>query len=466
MSNSEHVISFFRKKANLIWPIVLIASVLRLYGLTNESLWIDELVSAVIADPKNTLGFITEFCFREDGNPPLYYLILNLWFNLFGYSDFNARLLSALFGILGVFSVYSLGRKAYTINVGLICALLSSINFFLIYYAQEVRVYSMLFLFTCVLSSLLIDIYRFARFKNYFLYGLCSLIIVYSHYYGFFVLIAHFVWILVQWQLKKIDRKVLFEFWGTLIIIGVFYLPWVLAVIRLSTIDDYFTYTPRITFIFDYIYKYWGKNPVALIIMIFSIFVFFRRAAKKSYDLLFGLLFFIPLLLPFIRSVIVTPILEIRYTIVVLPALLMIISRGLNAINKKRLKTVLMLVWVLASILNISFVKKYYLNIEKTQWRELAYEVSNFHGFNGEIIYVSKAQRNILHSYYLKKINTEINVLTYEDIDFEGVTDSEAFWTLGPIPSDMKYLKDHFNLIKVIEVKGIGAKLFTRAKKL
>src|SRR5216684_3318979 len=81
--------------------ILLVGSGLRLYGITRESAWADELWTLLITDP--TLTF-AEFWQRvlADTHPPLYYLLMRGWSAVFGQSDLAARLPSAIFGIVMV----------------------------------------------------------------------------------------------------------------------------------------------------------------------------------------------------------------------------------------------------------------------------------------------------------------------------------------------------------------------------
>ena len=66
-------------------------------GLWSGPLWLDEALSVEIASLP-----LSEFyqALRQDGSPPLYYLVLHLWMLVLGSSEEAVRGLSLLFGLL------------------------------------------------------------------------------------------------------------------------------------------------------------------------------------------------------------------------------------------------------------------------------------------------------------------------------------------------------------------------------
>ena len=72
---------------------VLAGAVLRF--ATRSSLWLDEALSVNIA--RLPIGDIASWL-RHDGHPPLYYVVLHGWIELFGSGDTAVRALSGVFG--------------------------------------------------------------------------------------------------------------------------------------------------------------------------------------------------------------------------------------------------------------------------------------------------------------------------------------------------------------------------------
>jgi hypothetical protein len=96
--------------------------------------WIDEGLSVGIAShPLSDIPGVL----REDGSPPLYYLILKLWMSVFGSGEADTHALSVAFAIFTVPAAWLGARALFGDRAAWIAALLAAINPFLTYYSQE-----------------------------------------------------------------------------------------------------------------------------------------------------------------------------------------------------------------------------------------------------------------------------------------------------------------------------------------
>jgi len=129
-----------RSTAIALVGIVLLGTLLRVIHLGTRSLWIDEGSSAVVArlDLHQFIRLVT----TVEANMVLYYALLRFWMS-WGDSETFIRALSVLFAVATLPLVYMLGARLFNTRVGLIGALLLSINAFHIRYAQEARGYSL-----------------------------------------------------------------------------------------------------------------------------------------------------------------------------------------------------------------------------------------------------------------------------------------------------------------------------------
>jgi len=123
----------------IVW-VLIISFVIRLIGI-NQSLWLDEAISVNVA--KLPIGQIVEKFSRFDFHPPLYYWFLNIWQKIFGDGVAMMRLSSLLFSLITIYLVYLIGKEIKNKNFGFWAALLVAVNPLLIYYSQELRMYSM-----------------------------------------------------------------------------------------------------------------------------------------------------------------------------------------------------------------------------------------------------------------------------------------------------------------------------------
>lgn len=121
----------------MIFLLLILGFLIRLISL-NQSLWLDEAITALAIKNNSFIGLIISFA-PGDFHPPLYYLFLKLWTNFFGYSEIALRFPSIIFSLgTGVF-IFLIGKK----KIGLIGMFLWMINPLAVYYAQEARMYSL-----------------------------------------------------------------------------------------------------------------------------------------------------------------------------------------------------------------------------------------------------------------------------------------------------------------------------------
>ena len=124
----------------LFSAIVALAAYLRFYHLGLPSFWHDEVFSLDIIDrPFGELWGL-----RKDVHPPLYYMMLQVWFGWVGYDEAGLRLSSVLFSLATLPAIYMLGRRVAGPWLGLAALLCFAVSPFAIEYAQELRAYALL----------------------------------------------------------------------------------------------------------------------------------------------------------------------------------------------------------------------------------------------------------------------------------------------------------------------------------
>jgi hypothetical protein len=139
--------------------VLLAVSVLLRTTQLGTGFWIDEGLSVGIAD--RPLGDIPGVL-RQDGSPPLYYVLLHWWIALAGRSEEAVHGLSVVFAVLCVPVAYWAGGLLFGRRTAWIAALLTAVNPFLTQYAQEGRMYSLVALLglialTCWLQAFTAD---------------------------------------------------------------------------------------------------------------------------------------------------------------------------------------------------------------------------------------------------------------------------------------------------------------------
>jgi mannosyltransferase len=123
-------------------PLLLSAYGLRLYGLTAQSLWRDE-VDALRFAQLPLSDYLSIFS-QPGQNGPLYFLLLRGWVALAGTGEFSLRYFSLLPGVVAVALTLTLGRRLFTAPIGLIAAALVAASPYLVWYSQEAKMYALI----------------------------------------------------------------------------------------------------------------------------------------------------------------------------------------------------------------------------------------------------------------------------------------------------------------------------------
>ncbi|MCH8748870.1 glycosyltransferase family 39 protein, partial [Patescibacteria group bacterium] len=223
----------------LLLIIILLGLGVRSFELTARSLWFDEAFSwRLIQFP------LPELLARDaqDVHPPLYYIVLKGWASFFGSTLLALRSFSVVLGGLTIVASYLFAAAASRRRaVGLTAASLIAASGFQIQYAWEARMYTLdtaLILFASWV--LLLAVRKTVAGSRlavvlplWISYAILAASTIYVHYFAFFALVAHAVFVLfLAFTLARAKgraaslKRLLGLASFALIIIIVVYLPW------------------------------------------------------------------------------------------------------------------------------------------------------------------------------------------------------------------------------------------------
>jgi uncharacterized membrane protein len=106
--------------------LIVVSLLLRLISL-NQSLWLDEAITANVVKNNSYQNIVTRFS-PNDFHPPLFYLTQKTWSSVFGYSEVGLRSMSVTFAVLTVILVY--------LHFGFRPGLLLTLKQLYLYYSQ------------------------------------------------------------------------------------------------------------------------------------------------------------------------------------------------------------------------------------------------------------------------------------------------------------------------------------------
>ena len=411
----------FRNKLLILFAILLIGFFLRVYDLANESIWYDEADSILLANLN-----LSQIFLYPTNTPPLYYIILHWWINLFGDSEFSIRFPSVIFGCLSIFMIYKVGNKIFDKDVGILSSLLLGLSVFHIHYSQEARAYSLSVLLTLLSIFFLIKLLRRSSSKVLFGYILSSTLLIYSHIYGLFIIISQNIYIISVLLVSKETYKLKLKRWILIqIILIILFIPWINIFITrtLQIAQGFWIPTPSLSSIMNSFITYSGSELLFLFFVILTTFSIIRYEkisgiisrrkifqSIESYrwkiqllntDKIFLLLIWLltPIILPFIIAKFLTSIYLTRYTIVASLAFYLLIAKGILNIRQKYNKLIIISVII---VISSAYIPEYYIKINKEQWRDVSYYIDT-EAKNGELVLFWQPISRAAFNYYSKR---------------------------------------------------------------
>lgn len=370
----------------LILGLILFAALLlRLWNLDKpEGMWFDEMNTYF--DAKMRFSQMFEVFFTRHIHTPLYYVFLSLWMKIFGESDFTIRLLSVIFGVLTVLAVYLCGKELKCSKTALLAGFFAAISSLLIYYSQEVRIYSLTSMFSALAVLFLLKLnnrpskgnvvgliiantgllythslsfifvfFEFAVFGLYYLLkkkeqlkpliiaGFATFILYSPYLYRLFMLVKNIDngGISSQWWSKFTYSKILY-------VLGDFFSPWFIAIntppdnyigymsqnMQIALVSIFFVIIPLLIGLYGVINGVLKNKPVNLLLLLICVGYMSVIALKSSQG---GVVFIS------------------RYLIEIAPVFLLLCAYGLINAGNKLLSKVLITLFIVLNLFFMTF---------------------------------------------------------------------------------------------------------------
>ncbi len=204
--------------------LMLVSLLLRLRTV-HTFYWVDEGLSVGIAS--HPLRHIPSLL-RQDGSPPLYYLLLHFWMAIRGHGEVATHELSMLFGMLTIPTAYWAGTSLFDRRSGLVCALLAAGTPYISVYAEETRMYALLTLLALVVAASFLHAFVFGRRRYLPLFAVSMAASLYTHNWALFLgLMSAAAFVVLVWRTPPPERRALWidgllAFGGAALL----YLPW------------------------------------------------------------------------------------------------------------------------------------------------------------------------------------------------------------------------------------------------
>ena len=176
-----------------LWIPALVAAVLGVYQLGEQSLWIDEgLTVANVTGSSSSLW---------DELHWLYYATLKPWFAIAGTSEIAVRLPSVAGAIAAVLLLYGLARRLYDRRVAFVAALLLAAHPLVVQWSQQARGYTLLVALVIAATWLLVHALDRDTVGAWAIYGLAVLVVIVWHVLSALVFLP--VHVVFAWRSKR-----------------------------------------------------------------------------------------------------------------------------------------------------------------------------------------------------------------------------------------------------------------------
>lgn len=329
---------------------VVLALVLRLNGLTAQGFWRDEVDAMRFACD----GAVSSL--RQAGwNGPLYTLALKPWIEATGTSELTLRFSSVIPGVALVALLFWLGRRMIGARGALSAALAAAVSPYLVWYGQELKMYALLATLAAASYAALVAALDRGGWRRWALYAALTGVIPYVHILGVLLLPAQSLALLLSWRAQPRRRA-----WLTTT--AVMYLPYVpLAIWQapylasgIETGHPYYP-LPRMLAILSRAWTlgivglpgWWPMLPCALALLAAAgarvprrrsptvtangLTTPTREAHVHGVGPLLWTWFLVPILLDWLISL-RSPVFTDRYLIASLPAALLLVALGVEAV--------------------------------------------------------------------------------------------------------------------------------------
>lgn len=173
------------------WLLILLLLLVTWLGARElgSAIWYDEWFSIKQAGGGMfgplTVGDVWQQVINDIFETPAHYILLSEWGKLVGWTEFAARALSLLLGLLAICALYRLGRDLFSPLAGVSAAVIFGLSAFYINYLHEMRTYTLLALLSIVVIWAYWRVAHTAASRwHTALLVLCTAALLYAHYMG------------------------------------------------------------------------------------------------------------------------------------------------------------------------------------------------------------------------------------------------------------------------------------------
>ena len=466
----------FKNKIIFFLIIISIAFILRIYNLNFEDYWFDEQASFWVADPSLTFSETLERGKKLDqGTSIVFNLLLKIFFSLFDYNPQIGRYFPFIFGLLAIPTLCYLNLQLRQNKSYLLVGILSSINFYLISYSQEVRVYSLVFLISIlslILFFKLIEIENESKKRKYFysfFYIIISLLGVCLHIFFFIIIFSQFIFLCLNFLFK--EKKIVFNILCVVTIPILYLLLMYENLLAQIGIQDFWIQQVNLDFFYNFFFsRFFGSKIMGAIYLLVLIYLIYINKEKvfnlEDKNFLLILIVFFSYALPLLYSLYKQPILTDRYIIFILGPIFILISIFILEIKNSKTKYIILTIILVSSFAN-NFIEIFERKKTKPEFNKVIKYISETNVKDIIIKTNLDMIEKIIINYSINTLNSKKDNINFLNPEFD-YSELKEIWLLCYKPinnfdcSPKPYTFSNWEKVDNVEYKLINASLYKK----
>ena len=175
MIPSQTPVTFYER--SIFLAILLLLVSIQVGTINQQSFFMDEVEEIGFAR-----GDFWTSVFMPDSMPPLFTVTLRSWLSIVG-ADSGARWLSCIFGVVSTYVTWRFSRQFMSVQAGLMATALFAFSPLQLYYAQLVRGYAMMTMWSCLSINAFLLATTTMRVRYWIGFTVCCVLGMYTHYY-------------------------------------------------------------------------------------------------------------------------------------------------------------------------------------------------------------------------------------------------------------------------------------------
>src|SRR5690554_3544315 len=417
-----------RKDKIWLFLILFFASIFRLWGFSEWSLTNDEL-SALHRLNVDNLGALFTNSIWIDGHPAATQVFLYYWTKLFGESAFAIRLPFVLMNSIGIYFFYRSGKLWFNHKAALLATTIISFSQYFILFGALARPYAMGFfaisLFTFFWSKIIWN--NKWSLKTIVAFSIVAAVGIMTHYFAALSIVLQLL--LGLFFINKKDTKAYLLSIAGIALLCLPHLQITLNHLSLKGLSwlplaDKHFFTDTLLLLFNHSYLWIAVVFVPVLILLY------KKNASINWQkqLLFGLLFLLPITIGFAYSYLLSPVLHRSVLFFCLPFLLFFIASFIPKDIKRSNYYSWLNAVVFFGFINMSFFdgyagsNNYFVNFKKVAETLVQFETEKKHE---GILHLSNANHPEYLYYYSEKL------LEGFSFDYERFTTNKDIATIS-----------------------------------